>query len=448
MQRISPPPNQRKIRLLVVSDFDLRSASRLAESPLLSSAKTSSVWKRKVGNNGTGQRPIDLCIAINSSCGGCSSCCCSCSNNRNNEYDPHRQYYTGSQKRNRILNGYRKSTANSTNNDITVNVFCHGVAVDQLRGRAHARRIPGVTDTNNLFVANSNFRSIPVPVPLPQVHQPRFHSSNYQQQDDSTEKESSGVEDDNSAKSTTKIDDEASIVSSLMPCACTCAETPEEYAAKLGLLTASLAQLESIVCRVLYLLDDHHHDDDNNNKSYNHNEGRPRRLTSNSLDIQNRWLPLLDGLGIGGIGNSGTPSHDDGDDDDKILEALLRRAFPRDPHDKNDDDPPLFQSVVISVTSSGRSSTKSNALDGTSSSFVRDHCLLKIETGSNAEAAAATKTKWGGVVLHPGSLQKHGDYCLVDLAVSMDDETIDGSTWHWKVEQTQFCRLEDGYDEL
>mmetsp|Transcript_23437 Transcript_23437/g.47931 ORF Transcript_23437/g.47931 Transcript_23437/m.47931 type:complete len:87 (-) Transcript_23437:1575-1835(-) len=62
------------IRILVVSDFDLRSASRLAESPLLSSTNST----RTIGGSGGAaataaaaagrrdhHRGVDLCIAVN-----------------------------------------------------------------------------------------------------------------------------------------------------------------------------------------------------------------------------------------------------------------------------------------------------------------------------------------------------------------------------------------------
>lgn len=70
--------------------------------------------------------------------------------------------------------------------------------------------------------------------------------------------------------------------------------TREQTAALEGLMTAALSQLESIVCRVIYcpgssdplsaLLPD-----------------RPRRLTPNSRNLHQQWLPLAPGLGCAAL---------------------------------------------------------------------------------------------------------------------------------------------------
>lgn len=91
----------------------------------------------------------------------------------------------------------------------------------------------------------------------------------------------------------------------------------EENSALEGLMTAALSQLESIVCRVLYIP----------------GETDPifrkmkRRLTPNSRNLHQQWMPICPGLGCAGLlhldwrkfeamyGGDGVGDDDEGDDD-------------------------------------------------------------------------------------------------------------------------------------
>ncbi|CAJ1926420.1 unnamed protein product [Cylindrotheca closterium] len=93
----------------------------------------------------------------------------------------------------------------------------------------------------------------------------------------------------------------------------------EENAALEGLMTAALSQLESIVCRVLYIpgeTDPIFHK-------------MKRRLTPNSRNIHQQWMPLCPGLGCAGLlhldwgkyeamyGGDGIDEEDEDNDDDE-----------------------------------------------------------------------------------------------------------------------------------
>jgi hypothetical protein len=79
----------------------------------------------------------------------------------------------------------------------------------------------------------------------------------------------------------------------------TCNETPflrsrEETAALEGLMTAALSQLESIVCRVIYCPGSH----DPVTSLFT---DRTRRLTPNSRNVHQQWLPLAPGIGCAAL---------------------------------------------------------------------------------------------------------------------------------------------------
>lgn len=67
-------------------------------------------------------------------------------------------------------------------------------------------------------------------------------------------------------------------------------ETPEQTAARLGMVTACLSQLENIVCRVAYLPG-----------TSDPRTATTLRLTPNSRCLQGEWLRLAPGLGCGGL---------------------------------------------------------------------------------------------------------------------------------------------------
>jgi hypothetical protein len=67
--------------------------------------------------------------------------------------------------------------------------------------------------------------------------------------------------------------------------------TREERAALEGLMTAALSQLESIVCRVLFI-------PGNTDPILQNNK---KRLTPNSRNLHKHWMPLSPGLGCAGL---------------------------------------------------------------------------------------------------------------------------------------------------
>jgi hypothetical protein len=79
--------------------------------------------------------------------------------------------------------------------------------------------------------------------------------------------------------------------------------TREESAGLEGLLTASISQLESIVCRVVYCPG--WHDPltvlQNQSSSSSVQQRFPKRLTPNSRNIHQQWMPLAPGLGCAGL---------------------------------------------------------------------------------------------------------------------------------------------------
>mmetsp|Transcript_20318 Transcript_20318/g.49823 ORF Transcript_20318/g.49823 Transcript_20318/m.49823 type:complete len:517 (+) Transcript_20318:294-1844(+) len=97
----------------------------------------------------------------------------------------------------------------------------------------------------------------------------------------------------------------------------------EENAALEGLMTAALSQLESIVCRVLYIpgeTDPIFHK-------------MKRRLTPNSRNLHQQWMPLCPGLGCAGLlhldwskyeaiygGDGGIDEDDDDEDEDDNID--------------------------------------------------------------------------------------------------------------------------------
>lgn len=70
--------------------------------------------------------------------------------------------------------------------------------------------------------------------------------------------------------------------------------TQEETAALEGLMTAALSQLESIVCRVLYC-------PGNSDPLSTLAKPKHQRLTPNSRNVHQQWMPLVPGLGCAGL---------------------------------------------------------------------------------------------------------------------------------------------------
>lgn len=312
--------------------------------------------------------------------------------------------------------------AASKNNRLPQNAYRYmynGTEVRNLRGRPRIGK----------KVLSTSIRSIPVPVPLPPASQPIF----FRDDDDGNATSDCGVD---YGGSMGVYEDSASLNSSSAVC-------PEERAARRGLVTAALSQLESIVCRVAYMLKE----ESDSEKMDDHEH---LRLTSNSLDVQNRWLPLVEGLGLAGHleGNEqgtglGTQS----------LEALLRSAhpLPSDGQLLDNLEEPLFQSIVITASRAENTKKSEGASRPLQDAFVRDHLLLEIAAGAegppsshsySAEGTATTTT-----VIAPGSLREKGEFCLVDLILDDDIVAKDSERpFRWRVEQTHFHQLESNLD--
>ena len=351
------------LRILVVHDFDLKSSAKLAESSLLSSNNIRN--QRTRSEDPLLEKTVDLCIAVNTT---------SKASVPNGFYDPNDEllpYYQGQQKRNRMLKTTTTMNTRSRSRPLCspYSYTWNGTEVNHLRGRARiGKKTP-----------SSSFRSIPIPVPLPSASQPIFYESHDTNKCD---------EDDHANASDNNYDaycdpDQSHRAPPIKSCNRS-RISPEEKAARMGLITAALSQLESIVCRVAYILkddsdnEDNGGDDDDEEQSFNSSYAH-RRLTSNSLDIRNRWLPLLGGLGVAGLvedpgasstEGSSTSSADSDYDSDS---------------DSNNDNPSVFPSE--------REQNPQGETRGSSPVAGVSPCGDK---GSHAEGAATAKRKGDG----------------------------------------------------
>lgn len=75
----------------------------------------------------------------------------------------------------------------------------------------------------------------------------------------------------------------------------------EETAALEGLVTAALSQLESIVCRVLFIPGQSDPITTISSSTSRLAYTKERRLTPNSRNIHQQWMPICPGLGVGGL---------------------------------------------------------------------------------------------------------------------------------------------------
>ena len=74
----------------------------------------------------------------------------------------------------------------------------------------------------------------------------------------------------------------------------------QETAALEGIMSSTLSQLESIVCRVVYV--PHPTDPSTTIAPSKENSRQHLRLTSNSVNVHEQWLPLAPGIGCCGFG--------------------------------------------------------------------------------------------------------------------------------------------------
>ena len=283
---------RKRLRILVVHDFDLKSSAKLAESSLLSSNNIRN--QRTRSEDPLLEKSVDLCIAVNTT---------STTSVPNGCYDPNDEllpYYQGQQKRNRMLKTTMNTRSRSRPLCSPYHYTWNGTEVNHLRGRARiGKKTP-----------SSSFRSIPIPVPLPPASQPTFYETHDTNkcEDDYGRATEAGDDDNTDTNATDYYDaycdaDQSHRAPPIKSCNRS-RISPEERAARRGLITAALSQLESIVCRVAYVLKDDSDYNDNNDEDEDESFDScyvHRRLTSNSLDIRNRWLPLLGGLGVAGL---------------------------------------------------------------------------------------------------------------------------------------------------
>jgi hypothetical protein len=358
---------RKRLRILVVHDFDLKSSAKLAESSLLSSNNIRN--QRNRSDDPLLGKSVDFCIAVNAT---------SKDSIPDVFYDPDDEllpYYQGQQKRDRML----KTTTTTMNTRSRSRPMCspysytwNGTEVSHLRGRA---RIGKKTQS-------SSFRSIPIPVPLPPASQPIFYDSHDTNKCDDNYGGATKAGDDNDDN----YDDHCDSGQSLRdPPTTTCNRyriSPEERAARRGLITAAISQLESIVCRVAYVLKEDSDDDDDDDEDQSFDSCYVhRRLTSNSLDIRNRWLPLLGGLGVAGL--VGDPK---GPPTERSSTSFPASADSDYDSDSNDDSPSVFPSEREGLQREIRGSSSSPVA-------VVPPCGDK---GSHAEGITTAKRKGDG----------------------------------------------------
>lgn len=108
----------------------------------------------------------------------------------------------------------------------------------------------------------------------------------------------------------------------------------EETAALEGLMTAAISQLESIVCRVLYIPGE-------TDPICKRNK---RRLTPNSRNLHQHWMPLSPGLGCAGLLHLDWEKYDeqeeeleDDDDEDDDLEQYHHSLPPLEDNELSDN---------------------------------------------------------------------------------------------------------------
>ncbi len=283
-QSTSEPPT---IRILVVADIDLDSASALAESALNNSHEENLL------------KGVDLCIACGPFC----------------QEDDLRFYYQGRQRRRHMA---RHSKAHHAKT--------HSAAPIWRGGNGNAL--------------------LPLP-PMPQhMHSKRQNTSRTMQ----------------------------------TPCAPAPTSsypfkrTKEETAALEGLMTAALSQLESIVCRVVFVPGKSDPVTTITSSLTSVAYTKERRLTPNSRNIHQHWIPLCPGLGCAGLlyvdGQKlqqqppplADDDDDEGDDDDETDTSHLLREDSSVSYDREDHP----SSVPVSPAASPDLLPLSNDIDNSS----------------------------------------------------------------------------------
>jgi hypothetical protein len=294
MRSRNEPPT---LRILVVADIDMESASALAESALADTI-TSSTTDNPSSNP---LHKVDLCIACGPFC----------------KEDDLRLYYQGWQRRKHMIRQY----------------CTHGTTFKQPRSGISGRYnspTQGFLDSSfggTSLNHRSNGDSFPTPLPPPlqptsfqtqnnPAGQPQLncqttpHGRHFKSHDGLYPSPLTPMP-------RRKSPQHPPLSSHGQPCY-PYKRSREETAALEGLVTAAISQLESIVCRVVVVpggttdpitislgqsgqdASDESADDDTDDDDSNL-DARERRLTPNSRNIHQRWMPLGPGLGIAGL---------------------------------------------------------------------------------------------------------------------------------------------------
>jgi hypothetical protein len=304
MQTDKEPPT---IRILVVADIDLESASALAESALATYSKQTKSNPLLSEDDGVDTshffnplHEVDLCVA----CGPFT------------REDDLRNYYQGRQRRRHIIRQFYThpsvaAVANTNQGDTTTAHSGYGQVESTSSWLGYTAPTQVLLDNTNMSspsgVASASAGLVDdcYPTILPPPSQPIFHDQ---------------TKHNNNSKQPHYFNAEQSLPRSTVrginidPTSYPYQRSKEETAALEGLVTAAISQLESIVCRVVVVpggktdpitisLGQGGDDDDVVDSELTSNDASTseRRLTPNSRNIHQRWMPLAPGIGIAGL---------------------------------------------------------------------------------------------------------------------------------------------------
>lgn len=224
-------------------------------------------------------------------------------------------------------------------------------------------------------------------------------------------------------------------------------ETPEGVALALGAMASTIAQLENIVCRVIYLP-----------SASDPTEAlfKELHLTPNSVNIHARWLTLVPGLAIGGYTEKSQlerKDSDDGDESDEeeeskgkayieasnssdvVKELLMNAPLPPDaspqcPH----------HSILLLNTSYAH--TLNQVLFHSQSEMGHasvSTCICPSMENRDSSATGAKKKIKELDLIGPMSLKDGNNYLVLEYTCSDVDGFPDNKQWH--LSASEFCSL-------
>jgi hypothetical protein len=346
MRNDREPPT---LRILVVADIDLESASALAESALATSARQTSGEKSQTGATKIGNplHAVDLCVACGPFC----------------REDDLRQYYQGRQRRRHLIRQYYSHPSRQQ----------HAVHVNNSHNiRSSTSSSTDCYSAPTQVFLNSNLSSAGMslggggatsglggsyPIVLPPPSQPVFHSDRSPPCPSSPISGRHNIHHQNVPPRCMNNAPTSTTNDTTYPYK----RSREETAAVEGLVTAAISQLESIVCRVVVVpggktdpvtISIGQGCDDEDDQDWMDEESmHERRLTPNSRNIHQRWMPIGPGLGIAGLAYlewkklqqeppPETNRHESNDDDSDIEEEDEEDSF----ENLNEAEPPILNS--------------------------------------------------------------------------------------------------------